>query len=500
MEIKLSGSNAPIEISSASGFTLHAPGMHGMVKEIDTKKATTRGPGAEDEMHKKIMACLPSTEVLLFNQFEIEIEKDEYEGADKSTTRAAGITRTTDLGEPAMVLNTPKTRKNMMCAVLHTDENGESRWVFADEDNDKEFSFLLPREGAAPVPKAGSSVRGKITKGIRRLVKVFAWLTDELVGIGALALITKWENKRRPYALNLIEPGNPEGLEMNWDKVADRRSLFLLHGTFSTWESAFEPLIQSEWMKKMNDFYEGRIFAFNHPSLHHFPAQNVQQLLQMMPSGINLDLDIITHSRGGLVGRELIERLDQLDGNDWNIKVNKAIFVAGPHQGTILTDKENWVKLIDTYTNLLTKLPDNTATIILESIVTLVKVIGGGAVKALPGLQAMQPKGDYIKRLNASPKTDTTYYTMGANYVPGDEKLLIRLGKRLLMKILSKVFGENSDMVVPTMGSFGSATKAGGFPIPSERQRKYELEADLHHLNYFTSEVVNKQLFKWLSE
>lgn len=500
MEIKLSGSSEPIQISAASGFSLHAPGMYGMIKEMDTSEMTTRGPGIEDEMHKKIMASMASNEVLLFNQFEIEIEKDEYEGADESTTRAAGITRTTELGEPAMVLTTPKTRKNMMCAVLHTDENGENRWVFPEEQDEDKFSFMLPREGAEPMPEKGTTVRGKITKGIRRLVKVFAWLADDLIELGALALVKKWESKNRPYGLNLMAPGNTEGLEMDWDKIAGKRSLLLLHGTFSTWQAGFDGLIKSDWMNRLNDYYEGRIFAFNHPSLHHFPADNVKEFLKMKPSGADLHLDMLTHSRGGLVGREMIERLDQLDGKEHNIKVNKAIFVAGPHQGTILTDKDNWVKLIDSYTNLLTSLPDNTATIILESLITLIKVVGGGAVAAIPGLQAMQPKGDYIKRLNSSPKVDTTYYTMGANYVPYDEKLLVRFGKKLLMKVLAKVFGEDNDMVVPTLGSFDAGGPAGGFPIPSNRQIKYEMDTDLNHLNYFTNDIVNKQIFKWLNE
>ena len=500
MEIKLSGSSEPIQISSASGFSLHAPGMHGMVKEMDASEATTRGPGVEDQMHKKIMASIAANDVLLFNQFEIEIEKDEYEGADESTTRAAGITRTTDKGEPAMVLNTPKTRKNMMCAVLHTDEYGENRWVFPEEQDDDQFSFMLPRQGAEPIPDSGSNVRGIITKGIRRLVKVFAWLADDLIELGALALVKKWETKKRPYALNLIAPGNTDGLQMDWDMIAGKRSLLLLHGTFSTWQAAFDGLIKSDWMKNIHDFYEGRVFAFNHPSLHHFPADNVKEFLKLKPEGADLNIDMVTHSRGGLVGREIIERLGELDAKDHHIKVNKAIFVAAPHQGTILTDKDNWIKLIDSYTNLLTNLPDGTATIILESLITFIKVVGGGAVASMPGLQAMQPKGDYMKRLNSTKVVDTIYYSMGASYVPYDEQLLIRFGKKVLMKALAKIFGEDNDMVVPTLGSFDAGVTAGGFPISPDRQAKYELDADLNHLNYFTNDIVNKKIFNWLKE
>ena len=499
MEIKLSGSSEPVQISSASGFSIHAPGMYGAIKEMDTKETATRGPGVEDKMHKKLMASVASNDVILFNQFEIEIQKDEYEGADESTTRAAGITRTTDKGEPAMVLSTPKTRKNMMCAVLHTDENGESRWVFPEEHDDEKFNFMLPRKGADAVDDSDSNVRGVITKGIRRLVKVFAWLADDLIELGALALVKAWENKNRPYGLNMVAPGNLDGLEMDWDKIAGKRSLLLVHGTFSTWQAAFEGLIKSDWMNQINDFYEGRVFAFNHPSLHHFPSDNVKEFLKMKPEGADLNIDMVTHSRGGLVAREIAERLDKLDAKDHKIQVNKTVFVGTPHQGTILTDKDNWIKLIDSYTNLLTNLPDNTATVILESLITFIKVVGGGAVASIPGLQAMQPKGDYIKRLNSTPAISTQYFSIGSNYVPYDEKLLVRFGKKVLMKVLAKVFGENNDMVVPTMGSFDAGAAAGGFPIAQDRQVKFELEADINHLNYFTDDIVNKQIFKWLN-
>ena len=54
------------------------------------------------------------------------------------------------------------------------------------------------------------------------------------------------------------------------------------------------------------------------------------------------------------------------------------------------------VELVDTYTNLLTKLPDNVVTIVLEAVVSLVKIIGGAVTGHLPGLVAMLPQGDFL--------------------------------------------------------------------------------------------------------
>ncbi len=498
-ETPLSGSIEPIKISS-SEFTLHCPGMHGMVREMETDKTTTRGPGVEDPMHKMVMESAQENEIILFNQFEIEMTKDELKDAPESQTRAAGITRSTAMGEPAMELTAPKLEENMASAVLYTDEDGESRWVFPEEKAPKDkFTFLLPREGAPPLPTDGSTVRGVITKGIRRVVKVFAWLTDEVVGAGALILVKNWENKKRPYALHSVLPDQDDA-PVDWDKISGERSLLLIHGTFSTWQSAFDGLRRSEtWFPQMQEFYGNRIFAFNHPSLHQTPAENVKTLMEMLPDGVELDVDIITHSRGGLVGRELCERLADIDPFGRKVDVKKAIFVAGPHLGTTLLNKEHIITLIDSYTNMLTNLPDGPATIIMEALISLVKIIGGGAIEGLPGLQSMVPDGDYIKRLNGTGAVDTTYYTMGASYAPHDEKLLLRFGKRLLMKVLAKIFDEDSDMVVPTKGSFDTALGNGGFPIPSERQKLYQMDDDINHVTFFEHDVVNRQLFNWLS-
>ncbi|GJM33086.1 MAG: hypothetical protein DHS20C18_20870 [Saprospiraceae bacterium] len=499
-ETPMSGNNEPIQIS-LKDFTLHAPGLHGVVKELDANQTTTRGPGVKDPMHKLVMDSAKDNEIRLFGQFEIEVSKDDLKGAPQSQTRAAGVTRATKMGEPAMVLNAPKNTPNMGSAVLYTDEDGESRWVFPEDKTEKDkFTFLIPREGAPPVPTDGTTVRGAVTKGIRRIVKVFAWLTDEVVGVGALILVKNWENKKRMYGLNTVLSDRDDA-PVDWDKISGERSLLLLHGTFSTWQAAFDGLrLSKTWFPQMQELYGNRIFAFNHPSLHQTPAENVGKLMEMLPDGVELDIDIITHSRGGLVGREMCERLANIDPFGRKIAIKKAVFVAGPHTGTILTNKEHIVTLIDAYTNMLTNLPDNPATIIMEALISLVKIIGGGTVGALPGMQSMLPDGDYLKRLNATGPVDTTYYAMGARYAPNDEKILLRFGKRLLMKAITKIFNEDSDMVVPTKGSFDSLATNGGFPIPENRQKLYQLDDDINHINFFEHDVVNKQLFNWLSE
>lgn len=496
-DIRLSGSFSPQDISN--GIQLYAPGMYGTVTEMETGERATRGAGMEDALSGIMDQAASAEGMHLFGEFEIAIERDDYAGMDAAATRSAGIDAQTRSGEPAMVLSTPKTRDNMGSAVLYTDENGESHWIFAEDPAPAEqFTFMLPREGAQPMPteEGGEQVRGIITKGLRRLVKVFAWLGDDIVGMGALFVVQKWEEAKRPYALTMAADGAP----INWPSISGQRTLLLLHGTFSTSEAAFDGLRKSPSFAQLQALYGGRIIAFDHPSLHQSPADNIKEFFSRIPADVALHLDVVTHSRGGLVGRELMERHSELGGAGRSLEFGKAIFVAAPHCGTILTNREHWIALIDNYTNLLTNLPDNPATITLEAILTLVKIVGGALVGHLPGLQAMRPDGEYLERLNAATPSQAQYYALGARYAPAGGNLLERIGQLALAKAVGKIFGEDSDMVVPTLGSFGLVEQAGNFPIPAERQMCYEAEAKVNHINFFNIDAVNEQIYAWLSE
>lgn len=501
-DIKLTGSASLISLTN--NYTLHAPGIHGNIVNVKDKGATTRSATSSPKINGvgKAMEEWIKAEKMLFNEFEFAIAKDEYQNADAETTRSAGVTRSTPEGEKAMVLTTPKIRDNMASVILHIDENsGEQRWIFPDAETDTKdaFTFLLPR-GGEELSAEEAITRGAITAGIRKVVKVFAWLIDPIVEAGVHSLVAKWEQKKRPYSLTMAGKNTP-GNTIDWQTLDGKPTLLLLHGTFSTWEAAFYGLLNSaKYYEELDKYYEGRIIAFNHPSLHASPADNIKHFLTQIPDGISLSLDVLTHSRGGLVGRELCERLDDLNTYDKKVVVNKAVFVAAPHRGTILTDKANWRKLINTYTNLLVGAPDGILTILSEAILTLIKVVGGNALSGLPGLDAMLPGGDYLKRLNSTEKSNTTYYAIGADYTPQSTEFANKLILLGVSKLVEKLFGEKTDLVVPTAGCFATGADNGGFPIPKDRQKCYDFDANVHHVNFFDDDNVNKQIYQWLKE
>jgi hypothetical protein len=505
----LTGSSTPTPIAGG-GYQLLAPGLVGEVREMTAVESATRADGGLHE--PALLRAIGGAEMVAGKVFEIEVESETPAIAEDGS-RADGLTATTRSGEPAMALTIPHLEEGAAYAVLYTDEAGLSRWILpADPPGDaapagQPVHFHLPRESAPTPPQAegeGPGTRGPISKLGRRLIRVLAWAAADTIGAGALAVAQRWEARNRPYGLHQIHPERysaetPQGDPVDWAHLTQGRALLLLHGTFSSAEASYAQLGR-QTMQALCDHYQGRFFAFNHPSLHHDPQANVQAFLDALPGDAQLDLDIMTHSRGGLVGRELVERLSALNAQGRQVRVHKALLVASPNQGTILSDPRNGLDLLDRYTNALTHLPDNAYTLTIEGILMVVKLLGVGALTGLPGLRCLLPGGDYLNALNAAAQHGTTYYAITADYTPAAPALLARLGRLVQDKFVDSIFGAENDMVVPTLGSYAAGDASFGFPIAENHVRVFRGDAQVHHCNYFSTPVVREQIVAWLTE
>ncbi len=419
-----------------------------------------------------------------------------------------------------MVLRVPSLRPNTGYAVLYTDEAGVSRWILPDPPAEGggeatrggagEVTFRLPRDAAPRLPADTDETvgsRGPVSILGRRLVRVLVWATDEVVGHFGLQAVRTWEEEHRPYQLLRVGPDGPLAdvapNAADWARLTTGPALLLLHGTFSSAQGTFGDLWGTPRFVTLVQQYGGRVLAFNHPSLYHNPAENVQVLLASMagqlPAGQSLTLDVLTHSRGGLVGRELAERVGDMDAHGLRVDVRRGVLVASPNRGTILADGDNWIDLADRYTNFITALPDTTFTLIMEGILTFVKVMGHGMLAGLPGLSCLVPKGDYLLRLNDTALPPTTYYTLGASFTPQDPGLVARLCKKVGDKVVDTIFGEANDGVVPAEGTYSTGLAGAHFQVPAERHRVYALEDQMHHCNYFEHDVVVRQVEEWLA-
>lgn len=282
---RLTGTSTPTPIAGG-GYQLLAPGLVGEVREMSAAESATRADGGLHE--PALLRAIEGAEMAAGKVFEIEVEAETPAVAEDGT-RADGLTATTRSGEPAMALTIPHLEEGAAYAVLYTDEAGISRWILpADPPSEaapagQAVHFHLPRESVPTPPEAageGPQTRGPISKLGRRLVRVLAWAAADVIGTGALAVAEHWEGKNRPYGLHLIHPERyaaetPQGDPVDWALLGQGRALLLLHGTFSSAQASYAQLGR-ETLQTLFDRYQGRLFAFNHPSLHHGPQANVQ--------------------------------------------------------------------------------------------------------------------------------------------------------------------------------------------------------------------------------
>src|SRR5450759_5023734 len=130
---------------------------------------------------------------------------------------------------------------------------------------------------------------------------------------GALlpALARAWEKKRFAEAhipLGLVRLSAQGGklvasrVERPSQPRAQVKGLLFLHGTFSHASAAFSDLARDGAFEALSKLYEGRVFAFNHLTVGRSPHENVTDLLEAVHGA---SLDVVTHSRGGLVARLL---------------------------------------------------------------------------------------------------------------------------------------------------------------------------------------------------
>ena len=136
------------------------------------------------------------------------------------------------------------------------------------------------------------------------------------------------------------------------------RVLLLVHGTFSSTVGAFAPMglvLGAEgFLPSVLAAYDA-VIGYDHRTLSVDPRRNAEDLLaelRRQHPGTDLTIDIITHSRGGLVTRSFIETI--LPQSNWPARVDRVVFAASTHGGTHLADPARWHDLVDLYTNLVT--------------------------------------------------------------------------------------------------------------------------------------------------
>ena len=157
---------------------------------------------------------------------------------------------------------------------------------------------------AAPVPGApGSGRDGRALHPARRGRRGPGGAAVPRAGVGE-APLRRRARAARPRARSRAgeTPSSPRARRGRCRRGPEKCLLFL-HGTFSHASAAFGDLAQDpSAFDALAAAYGGRVYAFNHLTVGRAPGDNVKDLRPLVAGA---RVDVVTHSRGGLVLRAL---------------------------------------------------------------------------------------------------------------------------------------------------------------------------------------------------
>lgn len=475
---------------------LSTPGLAGQAELYLPGVPGLRGP---QETAGQFADALAATD--FDEQLTVEIT-DQAELDANGGTRAGG-------GGDDVTIQVPGPGTQFAQVLLYTAEDGTQTWHLPDDipaepgavrtRGGDSRTYHIPRTVMA-APAGRAETRGLVLAVGKKVLKVLVFpLVANGVEIVAERIAERWEASRRPYRLRTFTPddyASPDGRELgdaDWARLASGRALLFVHGTFSRANTGFGRLPRPV-MTELHERYGGRVFAFDHPTLASSPTDNARWLAKALPPGLQIDADLVTHSRGGLVAREICEYADQL-GLSGRLNVQRLVMVAAPNAGTALAAVTHWKTLIDRVTNLLQFVPDNPVTDTMDAVLTLLKHVVLGAVGGLDGLVSMDPDGSYLRtRLNPSTVLSRgRYFAVASDYQPPRGSPLLHVARDGLADL---VFGlKENDLIVPADGVY-TVPGAGGFPILAPLV--FPPAAGVEHTSYMAQDPFTSQLLGWL--
>ena len=475
---------------------LSTPGLAGQAELYFPGVPGMRGP---QETAQQFADALTAAE--FSQQLSVEIS-DQAELDTNGGTRGGG-------GGDDITVQVPGPGTGYAQVLLYTAEDGTQTWHLPDDipaeaaavatRGADSRTYHIPRTVMA-APAAGPETRGLVMAVGKKVLSVLVFpLVEKGAEFVAEKIAERWEATHRPYRLRTFTPDDytsPDGRDLadtDWAALGSGPALLFVHGTFSRAHTGFGRLPRAV-MTGLHERYAGRVFAFDHPTLGTSPTDNARWLAQSLPAGLQLDADLITHSRGGLVARELCEYADQL-GLSGRLNVRQVVMVAAPNAGTALAAVSHWKTFIDRVTNLLQFVPDNPVTDTMDAVLTLLKHVVLGAVGGLDGLMAMDPGGSYLRtRLNPPTVPHGRYFAVASDYRPPPGSPLLQVARDGLTDL---VFGRaQNDLIVPTDGVY-TVPGAGGFPILAPLV--FPPAAGVEHSSYMAQEPFTSQLLGWLA-
>ncbi|MBV9982316.1 hypothetical protein [Bradyrhizobium sp.] len=195
---------------------------------------------------------------------------------------------------------------------------------------------LVERDGVlhwrlGPIVPVGARVHRRFR--VRSLGRTIA--KKEFVALG--------QNEIGGYLESLDRQLTPHWGLSQWDTVQKKltsspavlnqgKILLFIHGNFSSGQHLFDEIRKApngdHFLTRAGDHYQ-QILAFDHPTVSVSPMINAVDLRRAL-AGSMAQIDVVCHSRGGLVARWWLESFGGQSGQ------RRAIFVGSPLTGTSL--------------------------------------------------------------------------------------------------------------------------------------------------------------------
>ncbi len=364
--------------------------------------------------------------------------------------------------------------------------------IFSFEDNEFNSLFYPFYLGlaAAPIHSQARTISSAIAVKIAR--KADRYLKHNSNGDEQLQIISQNGNTRM---------ATPQDLQQMRGPV-----LLLCHGIFSSTKGAFSGTTQApgilddqKFLALLYPHYGGNILAWDHYTLSKTTADNAADLLGYLIDLCNVDLDVICHSRGAGVIRNLVENNNhQQQLALQNLNVNKVIFVAGACLGSQLADSKNTNRMFRSL-NMIYWYFGGAPVGFISGILTVLKLLATIAQK-MPGVEAMNPTGKEIATLNLNTTTKAVEYCyIRANY--DFSNLPAKLAQEFLWNDI--LFGGANDLVVPYDGASASNNY---LPVYAHLQKvdvhnfgtATQRQSVVMHTNFFAQSKTKNELWSLL--
>ena len=418
----------------------------------------------------------------------------------RSTLEPLGL-RPIDRIPPVTSVTRQRMRTNRPPAVedvgllLLTRRDGVLRW---------ESSFASAPLGGYGAGRAG---RATVAGGAVLQQFVFERLPPSAIGkaLGQLDAALTPKHDKEPLR-ELRGLGETDHVPFHGD-VGGKKILLLIHGTFSNsdmfrTEFAAAPDHAGDAFlaaaRKKYDF----VLTFDHPTVGVSPAINAFDLAALLKSS-PASVDVVAHSRGGLVTRWWLEGFA-----DPKTKL-RAMLVGSPLGGTSLAAPAQLRSGLNFLTNvgdvlqrtadaagLATAVPLVSAAAALMRVVNSITRFAAGAplidaaVAMIPGLSAQSRAGSNSEIVSLRRNTGNAgleYYAIKAAFEPKDQgwafwRYFVNPKQHLAGWAADLVFEGDNDLVVDasSMGSLNDTTN-----IVPARTLDFGTTSTVHHTNYF---------------